>query len=452
MSTNINITVGDNALLDAAKQQQAANRQAQLNREASTRLEAQATAARTAALATQGRDANANLIHGALFTQPLIDRRPVANRQGYGALLTAPFTYVNYGGSNSGLIVRCRGNRNVPAARFSYEESKVYSEGVVVNGPTLGTFALEPAPAPNQPPATVVSGQRQDNGEFLTFTNYTESSTELPSTFNAYVVQSGEYDTVLDWQRGAFSDEIPEPPYNVINLTGSEAPVSGFRSLDRTGAFTHEFIMRMPITAFDDIASIAYTTEGAIVPIRSAGITVQFGGLTVTIGARDSWVISGGFQLDTFEPSPFGGTIIIPITELTRTSAFSVGASIFAPTFTDSDGEFLQGSPPVGFYPLSTVEPGDFVHCALSRYRSEAGFRWALHVNGTRLLSGIQEPSTWSDTYGTQPPSVRIFTTASRNRIAPTVLPVPALHASRFTPRAMYFDTFTPPSSITSFA
>lgn len=88
MSTNINITVGDNALLDAAKLQQEANRQAQLNREASKRLEAQATAARIAALATQGRDANGNLITGAPFTQPQIERRPAANRlSGYPVAL-----------------------------------------------------------------------------------------------------------------------------------------------------------------------------------------------------------------------------------------------------------------------------------------------------------------------------------------------------------------------------
>jgi hypothetical protein len=80
MSTNINITIGDNALLDRAKQQQSANRQAQLNREASTRLEAQATAARTTALATQGRDATGNPITGASFTQAQFDRRPAANR------------------------------------------------------------------------------------------------------------------------------------------------------------------------------------------------------------------------------------------------------------------------------------------------------------------------------------------------------------------------------------
>ncbi len=90
MSTNINITVGGNALLDVAKQQQAANRQAQLNREASNRLEAQATAARTTALAAQGRDDNGNLITGALFTQPLIDRRPVANRAGEEFFLLRP--------------------------------------------------------------------------------------------------------------------------------------------------------------------------------------------------------------------------------------------------------------------------------------------------------------------------------------------------------------------------
>ena len=82
MSTNINITVGDNALLDAAKQQQVASRQAQLNREASARLQTQATAARTAAFAAQGRDANGNLLTGSQFTQPQIDRRPTANRSG----------------------------------------------------------------------------------------------------------------------------------------------------------------------------------------------------------------------------------------------------------------------------------------------------------------------------------------------------------------------------------
>jgi hypothetical protein len=79
VSTNINITVNDSALLDRAKLQQAANRQTQLDKEAALRLEAQATADRTAALAVQGRDANGNFITGAPFTQTQIDRRPAAN-------------------------------------------------------------------------------------------------------------------------------------------------------------------------------------------------------------------------------------------------------------------------------------------------------------------------------------------------------------------------------------
>jgi hypothetical protein len=99
MSTNINITVGDSGLLDRARQQQAASRQTQLNREASVQLEAEATAAlltnanaiasgaafnaaRTAAFATQGRDASGNLIAAPSRIQPYIAPRPAANRRG----------------------------------------------------------------------------------------------------------------------------------------------------------------------------------------------------------------------------------------------------------------------------------------------------------------------------------------------------------------------------------
>jgi hypothetical protein len=97
MSTNINITVGDEGLLDRAKQQQAASRQTQLNREASVQLEAEAitalltnakaiasgaafNAARTAAFAAQGRDASGNLITAPSRIEPYIAPRPAANR------------------------------------------------------------------------------------------------------------------------------------------------------------------------------------------------------------------------------------------------------------------------------------------------------------------------------------------------------------------------------------
>ena len=97
MSTNINITVGDNALLNRAKQQQAANRQAQLERESATRLEAQANAARTAAFAAQGRDPSGNLIAGTPFRQPQIDRRPAATSRFNGY----PVTLFYYSDGNS---------------------------------------------------------------------------------------------------------------------------------------------------------------------------------------------------------------------------------------------------------------------------------------------------------------------------------------------------------------
>ena len=70
MSTNINITVGDDALLNRVKQQQSANRQAQLEREASARLEAQATAARTTTLTAAGKDAAGNPLIGTRLQVP----------------------------------------------------------------------------------------------------------------------------------------------------------------------------------------------------------------------------------------------------------------------------------------------------------------------------------------------------------------------------------------------
>lgn len=95
MSTNINISVGDNKLLDQARLQQNASRQAQLEKEANKRLEAQATDARTKANANQGLDTNGNLLTGVTTPAPIIDRRPAANRQasGLGLLFIPDQTY-----------------------------------------------------------------------------------------------------------------------------------------------------------------------------------------------------------------------------------------------------------------------------------------------------------------------------------------------------------------------
>ena len=90
MSTNINISVGDNKLLDQARLQQNASRQAQLEKEASKRLQGEAEMNRVNALAAQGKDANGNPLTGTRFQVPQLDRRPAANRAGgiYELLIT----------------------------------------------------------------------------------------------------------------------------------------------------------------------------------------------------------------------------------------------------------------------------------------------------------------------------------------------------------------------------
>jgi hypothetical protein len=98
VSTNINITVGDDALLNRVKQQQSANRQAQLEREASARLEAQATAARTTALTAAGKDAAGNPLIGTRLQVPQLERRPAATRQGGSGFNLIPSAdYTSFG-------------------------------------------------------------------------------------------------------------------------------------------------------------------------------------------------------------------------------------------------------------------------------------------------------------------------------------------------------------------
>ncbi len=90
MSTNINISVGDNNLLNQARLQQNASRQAQLEREANKRLEVEATDARTKAQAAAGKDANGNPLTGTRIQVPQVDRRPAANRTGGEFFLMRP--------------------------------------------------------------------------------------------------------------------------------------------------------------------------------------------------------------------------------------------------------------------------------------------------------------------------------------------------------------------------
>lgn len=78
MSTNINITVGNDALLDSSKQQQIANRQGQLEKESRKELKDRALAANADLRAALGKDLNGQPIYGVQLPIPEIDRRPAA--------------------------------------------------------------------------------------------------------------------------------------------------------------------------------------------------------------------------------------------------------------------------------------------------------------------------------------------------------------------------------------
>jgi hypothetical protein len=441
MSTRINIAVDNGGLLNRNAQQTSANRQAKLESDRTLRLSAEAVDARIAAQAAKGLSIEGQPLYGNNASRTRrIDQEPAAFRSGYGALLAGPFVYSDYGGSHSGLTVRCRGNRNVFASRFNYEENKAFPEGITVSGPTANTIALEPAPVPDQPEAVFYFGQRQDNNEFLGWAYLDELSANLPNCTCRYAVQNAPYNTILNWQRGEFT--IPPPPYNVVSLAGNLEPASGFRPLVRTGSFTHEFIMRMPAGQFDESPSPTYLTANAQ-PIRSSGVFSAFGGISITMFARDLWDTTDLFLISLTEPFVNPNLFIY---EVRRTSAFAPRCTIFAPNFTLNDVS-VQTT-----FELPEITPGSFVHCALTRYPVGAAYRWNFFVNGLPLMTGIVEPDDWESTYGTQPPSVATTAFSNRNRYASTVLPLPAIHASRFTPRVLYSGAFTPPVSITSFA
>lgn len=79
MSTEINISVGYETLIDQLRLQQNVNRQTLLERENEKDVQVKAIDARTKQLASQGKDANNDSLYGTRTKQPQIDRRPAAN-------------------------------------------------------------------------------------------------------------------------------------------------------------------------------------------------------------------------------------------------------------------------------------------------------------------------------------------------------------------------------------
>jgi hypothetical protein len=146
VSTNINITVGDGALLDRAKQQQSANRQAQLEREASARLEAQATFARTTTLTAAGKDAAGNPLIGTRLQVPQLELRPAATRQGgsgFNLIPSADSTPFGFNAKTRG--IKATTFTNITAGSTGGYTTYLRPEYVATGGPANSSYLRTPA-------------------------------------------------------------------------------------------------------------------------------------------------------------------------------------------------------------------------------------------------------------------------------------------------------------------
>lgn len=145
MSTNINITVGDDALLNRVKQQQSANRQAQLEREASARLEAQATVARTTTLTAAGKDAAGNLLIGTPSKAPQLQQRPAANRfggSGFNLIPSADYTSFGFNVLTRG--IKATTFTNITAGATGGYTTNFKPEYVATGGPANSSYLRTP--------------------------------------------------------------------------------------------------------------------------------------------------------------------------------------------------------------------------------------------------------------------------------------------------------------------
>ena len=107
MSTQINVTVDSGGLSEKARQLQTAARQAQLEKERILDLSAEALDKRVAAQAAKGLSPDGLPLYGSRFKQPEIERRPAANRDLPGPptiLLVPNQDFILTGGTSSSSI------------------------------------------------------------------------------------------------------------------------------------------------------------------------------------------------------------------------------------------------------------------------------------------------------------------------------------------------------------
>jgi hypothetical protein len=397
MSTNINITVGGNVLLDVAKQQQAANRQAQLNREASNRLEAQATAARTTALAAQGRDANGNLITGAPLTQPKIDRRPAANRSdGPPNFLLVPHQdFVSNSVPKNTLAAKTKGIKNKSFFEFLFSD------------PNFGRIGASAVFVPSGGPGGAPFLQTPSGTPEVGFYN---AFVQFPVCDNANVL-----DVVDDYTA----------PFRVLTSSGVVEPKQINKPVHKLKEYTVEAYFKGD-TSYPPIGTVAGRAEIGMNYNDYAG-----GGATV---------IRALLEYNSFHD--FGPSSYLYSLYVLGFDGFEVQIFFNSYWLADPDGPNAS-MPSYGYIWPELLQPNAWYHLALVKTETSQ----SLYFQGTLIVSVATDFSRLADL-----PDEAVYSAYADFESGGVEILRPSLSGFRFTPRVLYTGPFTPPASITSLA
>lgn len=385
MSTNINITVGDDALLNRVKQQQSANRQAQLEREASARLEAQATVARTSTLTAAGKDAAGNPLIGTPSKAPQLQQRPAANRFGGNGFVLVP----SAGPTPFGFEAKTRGIRNTTFTKLFATSTGGYTaydipDYVAAGGPGNASYLRAQLRSP---------GDTYFNSlDYLVCDTPGVQGVRFPTSFSS-------------------------DPFRVLTADGEVIAQQIQKPIHKLTSYTVELYMQAP-------------PEG---PLTVPGTTIECSA-TTDLFVRSQPAITRlaliSLDLDSNFPNKFNATVV-------GAGNSTLGFVYFG---------YQPLSPPPNSYIWPTpLQFGNWYHFAYVRTGNLESF----YFEGTLVFSRISNlsfllniPDTFLTVSGFKFFYGEFTTTGN-------ALLRPAIHGYRFTPRAVYTDNFVPPAQIT---
>jgi hypothetical protein len=388
MSTTINITVGDDALLNRAQQQQSANRQAQLEREATARLQKQATETKTDALAAAGKDAAGNSVSGSLTKAPQLERRPAANRRGGSAFLLVPSAdYTSFGFEAK--------TKNIKATTFT---------NIIAPAPLGQTYTTFPRPEYVATGGPADSSFLRTPAEFEGVSLLTYVVCDTPGTQGIRFINPL---TILTSSGEKPAQQIKKPPHLLTSYTvecylqaNANGPVSGITSfLSMT-----EFFL-------------------SVVDVGGQG-AVQL--LTGEFACRPANGIPNSFSLRLIGADRSGGTLIL--------FGFDFEGSPVG-TYVQPDRLNFGGWYHIAYVRNKNVESFYFEGKLITTQTTDLNFLSAIPKSAlTRLLFAL---TTAKNDVDGRP-------------INPIVQP--GIHGFRFTPKALYSDDFVPPPKLTTLA